>query len=227
MVRMGRSPSSTRVNKANVAARLKEIKGDKDATDEAAALNDWLKLNNQEAGLKKRLKEAEAALDGQAYALYPKLTESEIKTLVVDDKWLASLDVAIHSEMDRVSQQLTQGVKELAERYEIPTAAHARPCGRDGSQGEPPPGNDGVRMDVRLGYKQTEVGVIPEDWNARPLGSIALIAIERKGLLQRVDRAKYYGDEFLFVSPADGGFHKTHRLHGKDAIQDTGKGFSV
>ena len=47
-----------------------------------------------------------------------KLTEAEIKTLVVDDKWLASLDAAIHGEMDRVSQQLTQRVKELAERYE-------------------------------------------------------------------------------------------------------------
>ena len=48
----------------------------------------------------------------KAYALYPKLTESEIKTLVVDDKWLAVLDVAIHSEMDRVSQQVTQRVRE-------------------------------------------------------------------------------------------------------------------
>ena len=109
-----------KVNKANVAARLREIKGDKDATDEVAALNDWLKLNNEEASLKKRLKEAEAVLDGQAYALYPKLTESEIKTLVVDDRWLASLDAAIHSEMGRLSQQLTERVKDLAERYEIP-----------------------------------------------------------------------------------------------------------
>jgi type I restriction enzyme M protein len=109
-----------KVNKANVTARLKEIKGDKDAKDEAAVLNDWLKLNTEEADLKKRLKEAEAALDAQAYARYPKLTESEIKTLVVDDKWLAALDAAIHGEMDRVSQQLTQRVKELAERYETP-----------------------------------------------------------------------------------------------------------
>ena len=109
-----------KVNKANVAARLKEIKGDKDAEDEAAALHDWLKLNNEEADLKKRLKEVEAVLDGQAYALYPKLGESEIKQFVVDDKWLASLDVAIHSEMDRVGQQLTQRVEELVERYEIP-----------------------------------------------------------------------------------------------------------
>ena len=109
-----------KVNKANVIAQLKKIEGDKDAKDEAAVLNDWLRLNKEEAGLKKHLKEAEASLDSQAYTQYPKLTESEIKTLVVDDKWLAALDAAIHGEMDRVSQQLTQRVKELAERYETP-----------------------------------------------------------------------------------------------------------
>ncbi len=109
-----------KVNKANVVVRLKEIEDDKDAKDEAAALNDWLKLNGDEADLKKFLKEAEAALDAKAYAKYPTLTESEIKTLVVDDKWLAALDRDIHGEMNRVSQQLTQRVKELAERYETP-----------------------------------------------------------------------------------------------------------
>jgi type I restriction enzyme M protein len=31
-----------------------------------------------------------------------------------------NLDAAIHGGMDRVSQQLTQRVKELAERYETP-----------------------------------------------------------------------------------------------------------
>ena len=83
-------------------------------------LSKWLKLNSQEADLKKRIKVAEAGLDAAAYAHYPKLTEAEIKTLVVDDKWLAALDAAIHGEMDRVSQQLTHRVKELAERYETP-----------------------------------------------------------------------------------------------------------
>ena len=109
-----------KVNKANVTARLREIKGDMEATDEADALNAWLKLNTQEAELKKSLKDAEAALDANAYAHYPTLTEAEIKTLVVDDKWLAALDSAIHGEMDRISQVLTRRVKELVERYEIP-----------------------------------------------------------------------------------------------------------
>ena len=109
-----------KVNKANVTARLKEIKGDKDAREEADALNAWLKLSAQEADLKKTLKEAEIALDTQAYTKYPTLTEAEIKTLVVEDKWLATISAAIHGEMDRISQALTQRVKELAERYETP-----------------------------------------------------------------------------------------------------------
>jgi type I restriction enzyme M protein len=113
-----------KVNRANVVARLKEIRGlfatNEEAKDEAAVLNEWLNCSNQDVDLKKRLKEAEARLDAHAYAQYPKLTESEIKALVVDDKWLAALDAAIHGEMDRVSQQLTQRVRELAERYESP-----------------------------------------------------------------------------------------------------------
>jgi type I restriction enzyme M protein len=107
-----------KVNKANVAARLKEVKSDKEAKDEAAVLSDWLKLNSDEADLKKQVKDAEAALDAKSYAHYHKLTESEGKALVVDDKWLAALDAVVHGEMDRVSRQLTRRVNELAERYE-------------------------------------------------------------------------------------------------------------
>jgi type I restriction enzyme M protein len=109
-----------KVNKANVTARLKAIKGDKEARDEADVLHAWLKLCTQETDLKKTVKEAEAELDALAYAQYPKLTVDEIKTLVVEEKWLTTISAAIHGEMDRISQALTQRVKELAERYETP-----------------------------------------------------------------------------------------------------------
>ena len=135
-------------------------------------MSDWLKLNAEESDLKKRLKEADAALDAKAYAKYPKLTESEIKSLVVDDKWLAALDAAVHGEMDRVSQQLTQRVKELAERYETPLPQMVEPRDRTGIQGELPPEEDGVLVDVRPGYKQTDVGVIPEDWEVKQIGDL-------------------------------------------------------
>jgi type I restriction enzyme M protein len=109
-----------KINKANVSAQLKKIKDDKDAKEEATVLNEWLQLSNQEAELKRALKDAETDLDTKANALYPKLTEAEIQTLVVDEKWLVALDIAIHGEMDRISQTLTQRVKELAERYQTP-----------------------------------------------------------------------------------------------------------
>ncbi|NHZ64971.1 type I restriction-modification system subunit M [Massilia genomosp. 1] len=109
-----------RVNKANVTARLKEIKGDNDAKEETAALDAWLKLCTRDADLRKKLKDAEAELDALAYAKYPTLSEADIKTLAVEDKWMVTISAAIHGEMDRISQTLTERVKELAERYETP-----------------------------------------------------------------------------------------------------------
>ena len=100
--------------------RLREINGDADAKEEAEVLNRWLKLAKEEAEVKKRLKDAEAALDAKAYAHYSQLSEADTKALVVDDKWLTALSTAIHGEMDRISQALTQRVKELADRYDTP-----------------------------------------------------------------------------------------------------------
>ncbi|HAI13439.1 MAG TPA: type I restriction endonuclease subunit M, partial [Phycisphaerales bacterium] len=107
-------------NKGEVTKRHKEIKSDREYADEAKLLEEWLTLSKQEAALRKAIKDAEAALDQLAHDQYPKLSEDEVKTLVVDDKWLATLSAAIHSEMDRISQALTQRIKELAERYETP-----------------------------------------------------------------------------------------------------------
>ncbi|HYK04363.1 MAG TPA: class I SAM-dependent DNA methyltransferase [Thermoanaerobaculia bacterium] len=109
-----------KVNKASVAERLQEIEHDLESKDDVPVLTEWLQYSNREAELKKRLREAEAALDAKAYAKYPNLTVTDIQSLVVDDKWLAAMDAAIHGEIDRVSQRLTRRVKELADRYELP-----------------------------------------------------------------------------------------------------------
>jgi type I restriction enzyme M protein len=109
-----------KVNKASVASRLKEIKGDKEAAVEAAILSEWLALNDKESDCKRRLRDAEAELDAKAYAHYPTLSEAGIKTLVVDDKWVETVDTAIHGEVDRVSQALAVRVIDLGARYDIP-----------------------------------------------------------------------------------------------------------
>ncbi|APO76972.1 type I restriction-modification system HsdM subunit protein (plasmid) [Rhizobium etli 8C-3] len=107
-----------KINKASVTARLKEIKGDKEATDEAGALRMWLEAAEVEAELKRRIKIAEVELDAKALAKYAKLTETDIKVLVVEDKWLAKIEFGINGEMDGVSEALAGRIRMLAERYE-------------------------------------------------------------------------------------------------------------
>ncbi len=109
-----------KVAKPEVNARLKEIKSDREAQEEAAVLRRWLELSEAETALKRAVKEQDAALDALAYAKYPTLTVAEVKTLVVDDKWMARLSAAVQGELDRVSQTLTGRVRELAERYATP-----------------------------------------------------------------------------------------------------------
>ena len=116
-----------KINAASVKARIKEIASDPapESKAEREVLNQWLKLSVQEGELKKALRDSEAALDTLALEKYPRLSEPEVKALVVDDKWLAVLDGAVHGEMDRISQALTRRVRDLAERYEASMPALA------------------------------------------------------------------------------------------------------
>ncbi|MCB1814282.1 MAG: type I restriction endonuclease subunit M, partial [Candidatus Competibacteraceae bacterium] len=108
-----------KVTKATVTARLK-LATDK---EEKAALKQAKKLFDAEAAAKKALKEAQDALDLAVFKQYPELTEDDIKTLIVDDKWLATLQAQIETEIERVTQQLAKRVKELEERYAEPLPA--------------------------------------------------------------------------------------------------------
>ncbi|MES9856295.1 MAG: N-6 DNA methylase [Sedimenticola sp.] len=105
-----------KVNKGSVTARLKQ------ATDaeEIAALKKVKKRIDAEANQKKQLKTAQEALDKKIFLQYPKLTEADNKALIVEDKWLATLQGHIVAEIERVTQQLANRVKTLEERYETP-----------------------------------------------------------------------------------------------------------
>ncbi|MGB5065634.1 MAG: N-6 DNA methylase, partial [Candidatus Competibacter sp.] len=108
------------ITAAAVKERIREIGKDPDGADELKVLRQWLGFAEQIATLKKRIKEAEAVLDTLAYEKYPQLSEDDIKTLVVDGKWLATLAAAVQGELDRVSQTLTGRIRQLAERYATP-----------------------------------------------------------------------------------------------------------
>ncbi len=51
-----------------------------------------------------------------------------------------------------------------------------------------------------MGYKRTEMGVIPEEWDVTTLGEITTITT---GNTPPTHDASNYGDEYLFVSPVD------------------------
>ena len=109
-----------KLTKASVAARLKETKGDTDTADERKMLNDYLALIDKEAATSAKVNDAQDALMAKVAAQYGKLTEAEIKALVVDNKWMATLAAAVQGELDRVSQTLTGRIRQLAERYATP-----------------------------------------------------------------------------------------------------------
>ncbi len=108
-----------KVTKATVTARLKVATD----PDEKSALKQAQKLFDNEANAKKVLKKAQDALNLAVFKQYPKLSIDEIKTLIVDDKWLATLQSNIEAEIERVTQQLANRVKELEERYNEPLPA--------------------------------------------------------------------------------------------------------
>ena len=67
--------------------------------------------------LGRKIKAEESVLDKKLYDKYGTLTEDEVKTLVVDNKWITTICESIGSEMNDIWQSLAGRVSELAERY--------------------------------------------------------------------------------------------------------------
>lgn len=126
-----------KVNAAEVGKLLKALKGDKKSgkatalamvaedvpeygTDATEVLEDYLEQDNVAKESARQIKEQLAALEKAVEAQYPALSEAEIKELVITHKWQAHLQQALQQEQERISQNLTQRIKELAERYATP-----------------------------------------------------------------------------------------------------------
>ena len=109
-----------KITAASVKDRLKKIKGNRADAEERKVLEAYLKLTDTQTELNRKIKEQQKALETKVWNKYKVLTDDDVKTLVVDDKWMQILDNAIHTEMQRISQRLTQRIKELADRYDTP-----------------------------------------------------------------------------------------------------------
>jgi type I restriction enzyme M protein len=112
-----------KLSKASVQRRIREIRDEPGVADELAALQRCARLVDAESNAKQKLKEAETDLEGKVVAKYAALSLDEIRTLVVEGKWMASLAAAVTNEVDRLSQALSARVKELGLRYAVPMPA--------------------------------------------------------------------------------------------------------
>jgi type I restriction enzyme M protein len=105
------------VTKSSLKSRFMDIADNPEYAAEVKVIKQVDKLMDAEAKAKKTAKQAAEALDAAAWKHYAKLTEADVKELVVNDKWLADLYAALTGEQDRISQRLAGRIAELAERY--------------------------------------------------------------------------------------------------------------
>lgn len=108
-----------KITGTSVKERLKKIKNDKEYDDEIKLLDAYLKNAEQKAETDKKIKDAQKALEKKVWDKYSALSIDEIKVIVVDEKWMTTMFANVQGDMLRISQRLTQRIKELALRYEF------------------------------------------------------------------------------------------------------------
>lgn len=105
-----------KISDTNVKKRMKVLDKKSDA-EEIAVLQKYLDLKGDISLNKKLIKDRKYELLTALMVKYAALSEDDIKRLVIEKKWFASLSARLDAEMQRISQQLTSKVSALAERY--------------------------------------------------------------------------------------------------------------
>ena len=98
----------------------KNIRDEEGLFEELDVLYDYLQLMNDHANQKKVHKQVLNALHTSVMVKYDTLTEAEIKMLVVENKWIASIQAVIENEVQQLIQQFVVCIKKMEERYARP-----------------------------------------------------------------------------------------------------------
>jgi type I restriction enzyme M protein len=107
------------ITKGELKKRIKEIKNDEEYTEEFDVLNKYLNILDNETDINKKIRDKNKQLDKDIQQKYPKLTEDEVKNLVIETKWIPYIESNIRNEMERVSYNLSKRITVLADRYDI------------------------------------------------------------------------------------------------------------
>ena len=106
----------SKMTDANIKKRIKALNKKTDA-EEIDVLQKYLQLKTVIKEQKNVVKRLKSELLAELIKKYAQLPETEIKRLVIEKKWFASLGLRLEGEMQRICQQLTSKVSALAERY--------------------------------------------------------------------------------------------------------------
>ena len=106
------------VKAADVKKAIKNAKNENTSEDDIKILKEWLALSDKKDKLNKLLKQKRSELTDAVVAKYAALTGDDIKMLVVDRKWLASIICSSEALMQSVTHRIATDVAALAERYE-------------------------------------------------------------------------------------------------------------
>lgn len=111
---------SLEAQKAEFIARALELNGDDESVESLKIAYQYQSQAEEETQLNSEIKDAENTLYQLLIDKYPTIPLTEVKELIVDDKWLATLQANIIAEIERVTQKMANRVKQLEERYSTP-----------------------------------------------------------------------------------------------------------
>ena len=127
--------TTTRSRKALATARLKDAKREGSDPDEIKALQHLIELYDAEAAAKKAVKEAQAALDLATLKKYGDLTEADVKALVLDDKWHATVASRVAGEVNALTLALVARIQRARRALRRDGRRPRRRAGEARSQG--------------------------------------------------------------------------------------------
>ncbi|WP_203566308.1 type I restriction-modification system subunit M [Aestuariimicrobium ganziense] len=106
-----------KISKALVVARLRVAKREGSDLEEVKSLQQAVRLYDAEAAAKKEVKDAQAALDLATLKKYGELVEDDVKSLVLDDKWMATVRNRVVGEANALTLDLVARIQQLGDRY--------------------------------------------------------------------------------------------------------------
>jgi len=162
-----------KIDKNTVKSRVALIKQYAELPEDTISIfKEYIELNNQLTVAKADLKQKITILTDLVVAKYPKLTESEIKDMVINDKWHTAIVGGAIDTAFSVSIDIEQQVIDLVDRY----ARRLSDIEESVRMLEKRVTDHLVKMSKgtlsELEYKKSELGLIPTDWETTSIESL-------------------------------------------------------